>query len=254
MMTAGIQNSEVVFFNSTVFKKPITDLGRKMLINELSFITNAPLLNKICINTNCTDTPTLLMKYRGESLHDKIIKSTLNMPLSMVLQGLATATFQLCDFIHGDIKPENILVYEKQFYFIDFGCSRLTPGKAIAFTDEYSDDILTKYGMLDYSSDKYAFAKVLKKVFLYYLINGTNLDVEIEAVSDCIETIFEKVDTISWSEIRNNINNVCKFDFEYHNPYDLINCVSYEKLNYKRLITRGKIIQMYHATGSYSES
>lgn len=258
MLTAGIMNSEIILFNDagnrTVIKRPITDLGRKMLNNELSFINHAPLLNKICININCADTLTLIMKYRGESLQDKIIKRTLNMPLSVALKGLATATYQLCGFIHGDIKPENILVYENQFFFIDYGCSRLTPGKAIAFTDEYSDNNLIKYGLLEYSSDKYAFAKVLRKVFLYYLTNGKDFDIEIEAVSDCIETIFEKVDVMSWSEIRNNISTVCEFDSRYQNLNDAINRISYEKTNIKKLITMGRIIHMRYATGTYSES
>lgn len=252
MMTAGIINSKILNYNKRIIiKKPITHLGTQMLENEFKFINHAPVLKKICIDINYTENPCIIMNYKGESLQSKLMNNTLDMPLSQFLKSFASATMQLSGIIHGDIKPDNILVCNNELFFIDYGCSKIIPGEAIAYTKKYADDNLLNDGVLEFSSDRFAFAKVLQKVFLYYLVNCKDIDIEIDAVKDCTEIIVQKSHIMSWKDIRNLINKTCQY---YYNSIDITNRISFINSSFGYQITRGKIITMGVATGSYLES
>lgn len=255
-MTAGRINSEVFnYYDSKkrrIIKKPITQMGMEMLKNEFVFIDYAPVLQEICIDINCFNPFFISMDYRGESLQSKMSKNSLNIPLSKLLTKLASATNQISDFIHGDIKPENILICNDELYFIDYGCSRFVPGKAIAFTKEYADNNLINYGILEYSSDKFAFAQVLKKIYLYYLKNDRIADIDINALVDCINTIFEKTHLLSWNDIRSLITQACRFaNYTFIGRTDEMYC---KNSTFDYHTTRGKLINLWCLTGSYSDT
>jgi serine/threonine protein kinase/TolB-like protein/Flp pilus assembly protein TadD len=115
--------------------------------------------------------------YKGEPLRNKIDRGTLEMEevIDFAIQvGSALATAHAANIIHRDIKPDNIMITDKnQVKIVDFGLAKLVDQARITKegvtlgTITYMSPEQTKSAQVDHRSDIWAFG-----VVLYEMLTG----------------------------------------------------------------------------------